>query len=141
MTRRTGRQYRIHPRCSDFRRPAGFARECHPGLVLEALTGTGLAASAGLNAYIPLVTMGLLARYTAPIDLPTGWSWLSNGWTPLTLAWLLAGEAGARAAPGGGPCSDPARAAGGRGGRRQGPGGGPRERRGPDRGPADRGRP
>jgi Domain of unknown function (DUF4126) len=60
--------------------------------VLEALTGTGLAASAGLNAYIPLLTMGLLARYTDAIDLPTGWSWLSNGWTLLILALLLAVE-------------------------------------------------
>nr|WP_296063930.1 DUF4126 domain-containing protein [uncultured Actinoplanes sp.] len=60
--------------------------------MLEALTGTGLAASAGLNAYIPLVTMGLLARYTDTIDLPTGWSWLANGWTLLILAVLLAIE-------------------------------------------------
>jgi len=60
--------------------------------VLEALTGTGLAASAGLNAYIPLLTMGLLARYTDAIDLPTGWSWLANGWTLLILALLLAIE-------------------------------------------------
>jgi hypothetical protein len=60
--------------------------------VLEALTGTGLAASAGLNAYIPLVTMGLLARYTDVIDLPTGWDWLSNGWTLIILALLLAVE-------------------------------------------------
>ncbi|GAA0509228.1 hypothetical protein Ade02nite_62750 [Paractinoplanes deccanensis] len=60
--------------------------------MLEALTGTGLAASAGLNAYIPLVVMGLLARYTDLIDLPTGWSWLANGWTLLILALLLAIE-------------------------------------------------
>jgi hypothetical protein len=60
--------------------------------VLEALTGTGLAASAGLNAYIPLLTMGLLARYTDAIVLPTGWDWLSNGWTLLILAVLLAIE-------------------------------------------------
>ncbi|HET6482361.1 MAG TPA: DUF4126 domain-containing protein, partial [Actinoplanes sp.] len=60
--------------------------------MLEALTGTGLAASAGLNAYIPLLTMGLLARYTDAIDLPTGWSWLANGWTLLILALLLAIE-------------------------------------------------
>ncbi|MFF5080080.1 DUF4126 domain-containing protein [Actinoplanes sp. NPDC000266] len=60
--------------------------------MLEALTGTGLAASAGLNAYIPLVTMGLLARYTDLIDLPNGWNWLSNGWTLLILALLLAIE-------------------------------------------------
>ena len=60
--------------------------------MLEALTGTGLAASAGLNAYIPLLTMGLLARFTDLIDLPTGWQWLSNGWVIAILALLLAVE-------------------------------------------------
>lgn len=60
--------------------------------VLEALTGTGLAASAGLNAYIPLLTMGLLARYTSLIELPSGWQWLSNGWVIGILALLLAVE-------------------------------------------------
>jgi hypothetical protein len=60
--------------------------------VLEVLTGTGLAASAGLNAYIPLLTMGLLARYTDTIDLPGGWQWLSNGWVIAILAVLLAVE-------------------------------------------------
>lgn len=60
--------------------------------MLEALTGTGLAASAGLNAYIPLLTMGLLARYTDTIDLPGGWQWLSNGWVLAILAVLLAVE-------------------------------------------------
>ncbi|MGX6605743.1 DUF4126 domain-containing protein [Micromonosporaceae bacterium Da 78-11] len=60
--------------------------------MLEALTGSGLAASAGLNAYIPLLTMGLLARFTDTIALPDGWSWLSNGWTLLILAVLLAVE-------------------------------------------------
>jgi len=60
--------------------------------VLEALTGTGLAASAGLNAYIPLLVMGLLARYTDVIDLPQGWSWLSNGWVLVILGILLAVE-------------------------------------------------
>src|SRR5687767_4492058 len=88
MTRRTGRQYR-HGRRS---RQATFAGVCHSGVVLEALTGTGLAASAGLNAYIPLLTMGLLARYTDLIDLPSGWQWLGNGWVILILAVLLAVE-------------------------------------------------
>ncbi|GIF03066.1 DUF4126 domain-containing protein [Actinoplanes siamensis] len=60
--------------------------------MFEALTGTGLAASAGLNAYIPLLSMGLLARYTDAIDLPAGWSWLANGWTLVILAILLAIE-------------------------------------------------
>lgn len=57
--------------------------------MFEALTGTGLAASAGLNAYIPLLTMGLLARYTEAISLPAGWSWLANGWTLVILGLLL----------------------------------------------------
>ncbi|MGK5676358.1 DUF4126 domain-containing protein [Micromonospora sp. URMC 106] len=57
--------------------------------MLEVLTGTGLAASAGLNAYIPLLTMGLLARYTDLIDLPAGWQWLGNGWVVAILAVLL----------------------------------------------------
>jgi hypothetical protein len=61
-------------------------------IVFEVLTGTGLAASAGLNAYIPLLTMGLLARYTNLIDLPSGWQWLGNGWVMLILAVLLAVE-------------------------------------------------
>ncbi|WBB66733.1 DUF4126 domain-containing protein [Micromonospora sp. WMMD812] len=60
--------------------------------MFEVLTGTGLAASAGLNAYIPLLTMGLLARYTDLIDLPSGWAWLGNGWVMIILAGLLAVE-------------------------------------------------
>ncbi|MEU4241964.1 DUF4126 domain-containing protein [Actinoplanes sp. NPDC026619] len=60
--------------------------------MLEALTGTGLAASAGLNAYIPLLVMGLLARFSDLIDLPSGWSWLSNGWVLVILGVLLAVE-------------------------------------------------
>jgi hypothetical protein len=57
--------------------------------VLEALTGTGLAASAGLNAYVPLLTMGLLARYSDLVTLPSGWQWLSNGWVITILLVLL----------------------------------------------------
>ncbi|GAA3766782.1 DUF4126 domain-containing protein [Micromonospora maritima] len=60
--------------------------------MLEVLTGSGLAASAGLNAYIPLMLMGLLARYTDLIELPSGWQWLGNGWVLAILAVLLAVE-------------------------------------------------
>ncbi|PZG13668.1 DUF4126 domain-containing protein [Micromonospora craterilacus] len=60
--------------------------------MFELLTGTGLAASAGLNAYIPLLVTGLLARYTSVIDLPAGWQWLGNGWMLAILAALLAVE-------------------------------------------------
>jgi Domain of unknown function (DUF4126) len=67
-------------------------RTCHAGGVLEALTGTGLASAAGLNAYIPLLAIGLLDRYTSLITLPPGWRWLSNGWVLIILAVLLAVE-------------------------------------------------
>jgi uncharacterized membrane protein len=68
------------------------ASRCHAVGVLEVLTGSGLAASAGLNAYIPLLVMGLLARYTDLIDLPGGWQWLGNGWVLTILTVLLAVE-------------------------------------------------
>jgi hypothetical protein len=58
-------------------------------LVLEMLTGIGLATSAGLNAYIPLLMIGLLGRYTHLITLPPQWSWLSNGWVIGILVVLL----------------------------------------------------
>ncbi|WP_144120388.1 DUF4126 domain-containing protein [Catellatospora sichuanensis] len=60
--------------------------------MLELLTGTGLATAAGLNAYIPLLVIGMLDRYTNLINLPSAWSWLSNGWVLLILAVLLAIE-------------------------------------------------
>jgi len=58
--------------------------------VFEALTGSGLAAAAGLNAYIPLVVVGLLSRYTDWITLPSEWQWLGNSWVLLILGVLLA---------------------------------------------------
>ncbi|MBM7490545.1 putative membrane protein [Micromonospora luteifusca] len=60
--------------------------------MFEVLTGTGLAASAGLNAYIPLLILGLLGRYSDLVDLPSGWTWLGNGWVIVILAVLLAVE-------------------------------------------------
>jgi hypothetical protein len=56
---------------------------------LETLTGVGLATSAGLNAYIPLMMIGLLARFTNLITLPGPWSWLENDWVLGILAVLL----------------------------------------------------
>jgi hypothetical protein len=60
--------------------------------VLEVLTGTGLAASAGLNAYIPLLSVGLLGRYTDVIGLPSDWQWLENPWVLGILGVLLSIE-------------------------------------------------
>jgi hypothetical protein len=64
----------------------------HAEAVLEVLTGTGLAGAAGLNAYIPLLAIGLLDRYTNLITLPDSWRWLSNGWVLIILGVLLAVE-------------------------------------------------
>ncbi len=60
--------------------------------MFPVLTGIGLSASAGLNAWIPLLAIGLLNRYTTLIDVPQSWQWLSNGWILLILGALLAIE-------------------------------------------------
>lgn len=57
--------------------------------MLEVLTGSGLALSAGLNAFIPMLTMGLLARYTDILTLPPQWQWLENGWVLVVFGVLL----------------------------------------------------
>ena len=59
---------------------------------MELLTGVGLASAAGLNAYIPLLALGLLARFTDVVNLPHGWSWLENGWVLAIVAVLLTVE-------------------------------------------------
>ncbi len=59
---------------------------------MELMTGFGLATAAGLNAYIPMLVMGLLGRFTNLINLPAGWSWLENGWVITIVAVLLAVE-------------------------------------------------
>lgn len=59
---------------------------------MELLTGFGLATAAGLNAYIPLLALGLLARFTELVTLPPGWAWLENGWVMAIVAVLLVVE-------------------------------------------------
>jgi hypothetical protein len=49
----------------------------------------GLSTSAGMNAYIPLLLVGLLARYTNLVRLSSPWDTLSNEWVLLVLAILL----------------------------------------------------
>jgi hypothetical protein len=44
------------------------------------LTAFGLAASAGLNAYIPLLIVALLGRYTTWFTLNSPWDALSSWW-------------------------------------------------------------
>ena len=60
--------------------------------MLVILTGLGLSASAGLNAYIPILVVGLLARFTDVIVLPHQFAWMSNGWALTAVAVLLAAE-------------------------------------------------
>ncbi len=60
---------------------------------MELLTGIftafGLSASAGLNAYIPLLLVGLLARYTNLIQLNQPWDTLTDPWIILLLCVLV----------------------------------------------------
>ena len=59
---------------------------------MELLTGFGLATAAGLNAYIPLLALGLMSRFTDLVTLPHGWAWLENGWVMTIVAALLVVE-------------------------------------------------
>jgi hypothetical protein len=56
------------------------------------ITALGLSVSAGLNAYIPLLLMGLLARATDAVSLPASWEWLADPWVMAILAVLLVVE-------------------------------------------------
>lgn len=60
---------------------------------MEVITGIfsafGLSASAGLNAYIPLLTIALLAKYTNLIKLNAPWDTLTSWWVIGLLTVLL----------------------------------------------------
>ena len=58
-------------------------------LMTGIFTAFGLSASAGLNAYIPLLLVGLLARYTNLINLNQPWDTLANPWIILLLCGLV----------------------------------------------------
>src|SRR3989304_4139178 len=51
---------------------------------MEVLTGImgafGLSASAGLNAYIPLLVIAIVARFTDSIQLNSPWDTLTSWW-------------------------------------------------------------
>lgn len=49
----------------------------------------GLAAATGLNAYLPLLIVGLLARFTDLLTLSAPWNTLENPWVLGLLAVLL----------------------------------------------------
>jgi hypothetical protein len=58
-------------------------------LLTGIFTAFGLSASAGLNAYIPLLLVGLLAKYTNLINLNKPWDTLANPWIILLLCVLV----------------------------------------------------
>ena len=60
--------------------------------MIEVLTGTSLAAAAGLNAYLPLLGVGLLARFTGLVTLPEAWAWLTDERLLAVVAVLLVVE-------------------------------------------------
>lgn len=61
--------------------------------MLEFLTGSGLAAAAGMNAYIPLLVVGVANRFFPDaLALPEGWAWISNWWVLGIIAVLLVVE-------------------------------------------------
>ena len=49
--------------------------------LLNVLSAFGLSVSAGLNAYIPLLVVSLLARFTDLIQLKSPWDALTSWWT------------------------------------------------------------
>lgn len=48
--------------------------------MIAALTGTGLSAAAGLNAYIPFLLVALIARFSDVITLPQSYAWIESWW-------------------------------------------------------------
>lgn len=60
--------------------------------VLNILTAFGLSGSAGLNAYLPLLVVALLARFTHLVQLQEPWTALTSWWTIAVLMVLLVVE-------------------------------------------------
>jgi hypothetical protein len=58
-------------------------------LLLGVFTAFGLSASAGLNAYIPLLVVGVIAHYTDWISLNSPWDLLANPWVLIVLGILV----------------------------------------------------
>lgn len=58
-------------------------------LINGLLSAFGLSASAGLNAYIPLMVVGLLDRFTDLIDLSSPYDLISHPATLITLGALI----------------------------------------------------
>jgi len=57
--------------------------------LLDLASAFGLSASAGLNAYIPMLVLALLARFTGLVELGEPWSALTSWWIIGLLGVLL----------------------------------------------------
>ncbi|MEJ5310655.1 MAG: DUF4126 domain-containing protein [Anaerolineae bacterium] len=57
--------------------------------LLNLASAFGLSTSAGLNAYIPMLVLALLARFTGLVELGEPWSALTNWWIIGLLVVLL----------------------------------------------------
>jgi hypothetical protein len=57
--------------------------------LLDLASAFGLSTSAGLNAYIPMLTVALLAKFTNLINLQAPWDALTNWWIIGILTVLL----------------------------------------------------
>ena len=60
--------------------------------MIAALTGMGLSAAAGLNAYIPFLIVALLAKFTDVLALPASYAWIESWWAIGIGSVLLAAE-------------------------------------------------
>ena len=60
--------------------------------MFAALTGMGLSAAAGLNAYIPFLIVALVARFTDYLALPASYAWIESWWAIGIGVVLLAAE-------------------------------------------------
>lgn len=58
-------------------------------MLIMILTGIGLAAGTGLNAYLPLLVLALADRFTDVVDLDTPWDILSSFWGLVVLLLIL----------------------------------------------------
>lgn len=56
---------------------------------MDLISSIGLSSASGLNAYIPMLILGLMDRYTSLVQLPAGWNWVSNGWVLTVVTVLL----------------------------------------------------
>ncbi len=56
---------------------------------MELLSAFGLSTSAGLNAYIPLLAISLMARYTSLLKLSEPYNLLTDPWIIAILVFLI----------------------------------------------------